>query len=256
MTDKPQGRELDDVDSATLNYAEIKMLATGDPRIKEHLELTLDVQKLKMLRGEHTKQQIELRKKLLNEYPRMLETSKRFKEIFKRETEYAKQQKPFNEDNPFVIVISNKTFTGKEKASNEIMYATSYIGENEVEIGEYRGFKLFAEYSKARDQMELKLKHEGTVTCPMGVGIGKFKRLDNLISDGFKNSYDEYQKRVAQIESNIKNAEKIVSTPFSKEEEYQAKTKKLNKLTLALGIGKSDNEGRTIDDSDDNTKSR
>ena len=258
MTGEAAGRSAEDVDNAVLNYAQIKSLATGDERIKEHFDLTEEVKRLKLLKGSFDKAHIAMRDRLTFELPKELQKETRFVKIFKAAKEYAvENSKPFNQDtNPFNVTFCGRTFDKREDAGNkvfEIIKSGAAFNE-EYKIGVYRGFDFYVTFSAANNNHILILRHGDcrldtlVSDSPIGITI----KLDNLIDKDIDRQLVGHSEKLSAVSKEIETCEKHKDDVFPQEAEYLEKSERLKELTKALSFDEvSDKNADMLDDDDD-----
>lgn len=253
MVDSVSGRTIDDVDSAALSYAEIKTLAVNDPRIKEQLELTNDVSKLKMLKGQFSKERKIYRDKVNDTLPKDIQKYKAQIENFEQAVEYAKKfPKPEGEE--FSIVVDGKTYTEKAKAGEKLAalsFKVSSLSGGRLKVGEYRGFDLeMSRHIMTDGGYFFHLHHDrATVTTPMGSSYeGNIARIDNLVDIKLPEALEGAKANLEKSFKEMEIAKAELEKPFAHEDELKEKSKKLSELNAALNFDKEDKEALMLDD--------
>lgn len=254
MTGNAAGRSAEDVDNAVLNYAQIKALATGDPRIKEHFDLTEEVNRLRMIKGAFDKSHIEMRDKLCFILPKKISAETNFVKMFKAEKEYiAENSKPFNEEsNPFTFTINTKCYDKREDAGMKILeIVNSGAAFNQpYALGKYRGFDLSVAYSAAEGASVFHLKHIVSLQCEVGnSSIGMFKRLDNLIDARIDFLLGVHSKDLTACIKDMEACKQHANEEFPQKEELAEKEKRLAELTKELAFD-NHSEGDNLADPD------
>ena len=248
MTDKVCGRSVDDVDEQAFNYAEIKMLATGNTKIKEHLDLKISVQRLQLQRRQFLDEQSQARRNLETRIPKQLESQQTMLANLEEAQEYAKQfPKGIDIDDetisaqdstPFSIVIEGVTYDNRKDGGQAILNATSaYLGANIKYIGTYRGFEVGV-FTDALVQAHLILKAKKIqLDTSLGMsGKGNLTRLDNLIDTRLPEKVEMQKQQIADTNNLKEFSENLVKQTFPKEQEYQEKNKRLTELTRAKAL--------------------
>ena len=260
MVDSLSGRTIDDVDSAALSYAEIKTLAVNDPRIKQQLELTNDVSKLRMLKGQFQKERRILRDKVNKDLPKDIQKYKTMIENFTNEVEYAKKFPKAENPELFNMIVNGKAYSDKKDAGEKIasmVFKASSLSGGSLKIGEYRGFDLEMSYNVFDNGHYLHIHHgKATVTCPMGQSAeGNITRIDNLIDLKLPETLEGAKKNLEKTENDLKIAQTELDKPFAYEQELKEKSTALNKLNSELNFDKEDKEALLMLD-DEDEKSR
>lgn len=248
MTDKVCGRSVDDVDEQALNYAEIKMLATGNTKIKEHLDLKISVQRLQLQRSQFLDEQSQARRNLETRIPKQLESQQTMLANLEEAQEYAKQFPKGSDiddetitaqdETPFSIVIEGVTYDNRKDGGQAILNATAaYLGANIKYIGTYRGFEVGV-FTDTLVQAHLILKAKKIqLDTSLGMsGKGNLTRLDNLIDTRLPEKVELQKQQIADTNNLKEFSENLVKQSFPKEQEYQEKNKRLTELTRELSF--------------------
>jgi len=253
MTDKPMGRSIDDVDEQALSYAEIKSLATGDERIKEQLELSMEVTKLKSLKGQFLSEQISARDKNTFEYPKRISKEKELIERFKTDCKFIEQsEKPKS----FNIKMLGGVFTDREEAGSFIRKLRDAHSHSEFELGTYRGFDISLKYEYhdlAEGSWNIVVHRNASQFTTLGTAlVDVFNNIDNAIDQGFKDGLEAHIQKLEDLEKNFKLSQEIEHRTFPREQELQEKTARLEQLTFELKLNdRSDNSGVYLDEEKD-----
>ncbi len=234
MTGKTVSRVCDDIDETTLNYAEIKAIATGNPLIREKMELDNEIHKLQLLKASYDRQRFSLQDKFMITYPKQIvstiETLNAIKEDIKRR-DIQLQNNP-----EFEISIHNRLYDERKQAGTKLLEEASAckIGERCL-LGQYKGFDLFVEKCLMggidfilSGSMEHRTKLS---TSP----VGSIVRLENLLKDMHEN-IDFYQNRLEQYEKDKKQAQEEYQKPFVQEEELRGKLERQAELDTLLNL--------------------
>lgn len=260
MTGRATGRSAEDVDSAVLNYAEIKALATGDPRIKEHFDLSEEVNQLRMKKGSWEKSHIAMRDRLAFHLPKIIQQEKDFVNLFKAEKEYAiNNSRPFDDDTyPFFFKLGGKTYDKREEAGEKILSiaASGAAFATDYPLGTYRGFDLSMHYSALENGHVFVLKHKCRMECLVGESsVGMFRRLDNLIDKHIDTLLAEHSQRFLDAVKEKETCEQHANEPFPQAKELKEKEKRLAELTKELAFD-DHSEGEDLVDVIDVDKGR
>ncbi|WP_407385340.1 DEAD/DEAH box helicase family protein [Ruminococcus sp.] len=259
MTSKTPVRSAEDVDQTALSYAEIKMLATGNPHIKEKMDLDIQVQKLQMIKAGFLSNKYDLEDKLLKYYPEQIAFYTGVIDGLKQDLEVAKKH-PKSTDDGFVgMEIQGVLFDDKAKAGQAILDACKAMKSSDAfHLGSYRGFNMDMYFDTVGRQYGIRLKGRLSHDVKLSTDIhGNITRLDNAL-DGIEK---RLERTIADLEDTQKqfNTAKIeVQKPFPQEEELRTKTARLNELNALLDVDKHDNElfGSEQSDVGDNTPDR
>lgn len=243
MTSKSPVRSCEDIDETALSYAEIKMLATGNPHIKEKMDLDIQVQKLRLLKSNFLSERYALEDKIIKFYPqdiaRRTETIKSLKADIERVAEHPKPS-----DDTFVgMTVKGVFYSEKADAGNAILDACQAMtSPDPIPLGEYRGFQMelyFETFSK-----EYKVKLKGELGYPVTLGtdtFGNITRFDNAL-EGLPKRLEINEQELENTKKQFETAKVDVCKPFNQEEELQTKTARLNELNALLNVDKRENE--------------
>ena len=243
MTSKSPVRSAEDIDETALSYAEIKMLATGNPHIKEKMDLDIQVQKLRMLKSSFLSEKYALEDKIIKYYPQRIATLKTRLEGLTKDVETAKQHPKSDSDHFVGMTVSGVFYSEKADAGNAIIDACkSMSNPDAIPLGEYRGFKLELYFDTSERNYVVRVKGETSRNTPLGEDVhGNITRIDNSIEhfvDSLQSTKDELENTKTQFET----AKKEVEKPFIKEEELKTKTARLDELNILLNMDKRENE--------------
>lgn len=241
MTSKSPVRSCDDVDETALSFAEIKALCAGDPRIKERMDLDVDVARLKLMKADHQSKQYRLEDQLLKTFPDEIEKNKGF--IAGLETDMKTlAEHPHPEDGFAGMEVRGDTLTDKENAGAALLDACKEVkGADPVPVGSYRGFAMSVQFDAWKQEYTLLLKGQMTHRATLGTDPrGNLTRIDNALSqmpqrlEAVKNQLDNlYQQQAA--------AKAEVGKPFPQEQELRDKSARLAELDVLLNM---DGRGR------------
>ncbi len=243
MTSKSPVRSAEDVDEQALSYAEIKALATGNPYIKEKMDLDVAVSKLKLLKQNHLSQKYALEDKIIKFYPQEI---KRFEERidgYNSDIERAKNKTIINDDGFSDMVIEDASYSEKKAAGTAILAACKAMTSPESkEIGSYRGFKLELSFETFEKQYVLTLVGSLRHSVPLGADIfGNISRIDNMISS-LPDKMVGCKERLADTKNQLENAKTEVERPFPQKEELSKKNERLAELNALLDMNHTENE--------------
>ena len=243
MTSKSPVRSCEDIDETALSYAEIKMLATGDPNIKEKMDLDIQVQKLRLLKSSFLSEKYALEDKIIKHFPqeiaRLTETVASLKSDIER---VAQHPKPSGET--FVgMTVKGVFYSEKADAGNAILKACKAMSSPDpIPLGEYRGFQTELSFDTFYKEYKVKLKGELGYSVSLGTdNIGNITRLDNAF-EGLPKRLEMNEQELDNLEKQFETAKIDVERPFPQEEELKTKTARLNELNALLNVDKRENE--------------
>ena len=243
MTSKSPVRSAEDIDETALSYAEIKMLATGNPYIKEKMDLDIQVQKLKMLKSNFLSEKYGLEDKVIKFYPQQIAYLKSRVEGLTKDVETAKlHPKPIDEQ-PLGMMVSGVSYSEKAEAGQAIINACKSMNSpNAIPLGEYRGFQMELYFDTVQRNYVVKLKGETSRDVPLGDDFhGNIVRIDNGI-ERFEEALADTKNSLENTEKQFETAKQEIEKPFAKEEELREKTARLDELNILLNMDKKENE--------------
>ena len=243
MTSKSPVRSAEDIDETALSYAEIKMLATGNPYIKEKMDLDIQVQKLKMLKSNFLSEKYGLEDKVIKFYPQQIAYLKSRVEGLTKDVETAKlHPKPIDEQ-PLGMTVSGVSYSEKAEAGQAIINACKSMNSPDaIPLGEYRGFQMELYFDTVQRNYVVKLKGETSRDVPLGDDShGNIVRIDNGI-ERFEETLADTKNSLENTEKQFETAKQEIEKPFAKEEELKAKTVRLDELNILLNMDKKENE--------------
>lgn len=236
MTSKSPVRSCEDIDETALSYAEIKALCAGDARIKEKMDLDIDVARLKLMKANHQSQQYRLEDNLLKHFPEQIEKNKGFIEGFKADMETLAQH-PHPQDGFAGMTVRNDYLTDKENAGAALVDAFKDVkGLDPVQIGSYRGFNMSLTLEDFGKEYILTLKGKMTHRVTLGKDPrGNLTRIDNVLN-GIDKRLDAVTERLDALYAQVENAKAELGKPFPQEDELRAKSARLAELNAELNI--------------------
>lgn len=245
MSGKTPARTCEDVDDMVLNYSEMQALATGDPRIKEKIELDTEVSRLRTLESEHYNNQYKLEDVILNRKTDLKGMQQR--------VEFAKGDKAFAEEqlaksDEFSVKLDGKIYTERSEAgevlAKEIVQCMAR--HEEKTLGEYKGFEVSINTmsNPVSTYAQVNLKRFGGLTYSAQVeldnNLGNITRMENLLKNGIDKEIARCEERIERDTSDIKAAEETLAMPFALADELQQKVARLDQLNAELDCGKND----------------
>ena len=262
MTSKSPVRSAEDIDETALSYAEIKMLATGNPYIKEKMDLDIQVQKLRLLKSNYLSEKYRLEDKVIKYYPQQIALLKTRIDYLENDLKTAKTNPKATDDKLFLMKISGITYTEKASAGQAIINACKAMNSPEtVSLGNYRGFILDLSFNTLSREYVVTLKGNTSNEVPLGDDTyGNITRIDNSI-ERFEERLSECKNTLDNTIKQFENAKIEIEKPFAHEEELKSKTARLDELNILLNIDKRENEIISCDEAsedeiDDRQKER
>ena len=249
MTSKSPVRSCEDVDEAALSYAEVKALATGNPYIKEKMDLDIQVSKLKLMKANHTSQKYRLEDNITQHYPHQIAVYKERIEGFTADMEKYAKNKPEDKEQ-FFMQVGGKSYTDKKEAGTAIIAMCKEIkGINaSADVGEYLGFKLNVTFDSFNNKFVMNVK--GAMSHPMEVGsdpLGNITRINNVL-EAMPAQLEEAQTKLSNVEHQLETAKAEVDKPFPQEAELSEKLERLAELNALLNMDEKGDDAIGMDD--------
>ena len=243
MTSKSPVRSAEDIDETALSYAEIKMLATGNPYIKEKMDLDIQVQKLKLLKSNFLSEKYALEDKIIKYYPQRITALENRIEGLKQDVETAKQHPKPTDDRFVGMEVKGVFYSEKADAGKAIIEACKQMNSPDpIPLGKYRGFETELLFNTAERNYEVRLKGATSRNVPLGDDAhGNIIRLDNGI-ERFAESLSLAENDLENTTNQLETAKKEVQKPFIQEEELKTKLARLDELNILLNMDKRENE--------------
>lgn len=237
MTSKSPVRSCEDVDEAALTYAEVKALATGNPYIKEKMDLDIQVSRLKLMKANHTSQIYRLEDNIAKNYPKQIEILQERIRGFQTDMETVRKNLPADKDN-FSMKVGNRIFTDKKEAGTAILAMCQEMDslQQMVEIGEYAGMKMKVTFDSFNRKFVMSLKGELSHNFELGSdAFGNITRLHNVL-DGMAGKLSEAETKLNNVTHQLETAKMEVQKPFPAEEELKEKMERLAELDALLNM--------------------
>ncbi|WP_249191433.1 SNF2-related protein [Clostridium sp. C1] len=233
QTSKSPVRSAEDIDEVTLSYAEIKALASGNPKIKEKMDLDIQVNRLKLAKANYLSEKYDLEDKIIKYYPTKIASIKEKINDYQKDLDSTSPVEEFSG-----MTLQNHFYLEKETAGKALLILCEKDkSSNQKIIGEYRGFELHLSYDQFHSYHQLTLKKNGTYMIDLGNDVyGNITRIDNQISSIAKKLETE-RSLLITVEQQFHNAKEEVVRPFEKEQELQDKSSRLAILNKELDIG-------------------
>ncbi len=243
MTSKSPVRSAEDIDETALSYAEIKALCTGNPYIKEKMDLDIAVGRLKLLKANHLSQKYALEDKILKEFPQKISAAEQRVQGFKEDIEHLKQFTEPNEDVFSPMFLMGVVIREKREAGEALLALCKTMTSPEaVHIGTYRGFDMELSFDSYSREYKITLRNQLSHYTALGTDIfGNIQRLDNVL-DHMDERLQDCENRLAATKQQLESAKVEVEKPFTHEDELKTKTERLNELNALLNLDKRENE--------------
>ena len=254
MTSKSPVRSAEDIDETALSYAEIKALCSGNPEIKEKMDLDVAVARLKLLKANHLSQRYTLEDQIIKEFPQQISSFEQRIEDCQADMARLSENTHPNEDGFSPMVVEGTTFTEKKAAGSAILAACQNMtSPAAVPLGQYRGFSMELSFDTLSREYKVSLIGSLTHTAALGTDIfGNIQRLDNLL-EGIESHLHDAEAKLENVKVQLENAKAEVTKPFPQEEELKQKMARLDELNISLNLDKRENEivdGDREEDSD------
>lgn len=243
MTSKSPVRSCEDIDETALSYAEIKMLATGNPYIKEKMDLDIQVSKLRLLKSSYLSEKYALEDKIIKYYPKKIAQTKELISGLESDLKRANEH-PKPADDRFVgIEVQGVFFSERVDAGQKIIEAcTKMTSPDPIPLGKYRGFDLELLFEAFEKVYQVKVKGDSSRTISLGTdAAGNITRIDNAI-EKIPERLELQRQELESVEKQLATAQKEVEKPFDKEQELTEKTERLSVLNGLLNVDKKQNE--------------
>lgn len=236
MTSKSPVRACDDIDEATLSYAEVKALCAGDDRIREKMDLDIEVSKLKLLKANHQSQQFRMQDDIARHYPEKIESYKQVIAGLEKDNNTAVSS-PHPTDGFCGMKVNGSFYADKEETGKAILDSCKYVtGAEPVTIGSYRGFTMAMSVEDFGRQFVLTLRGEMSHRVELGKDVrGNIVRIDNALSQ-IPARIQAAQAQLENVKNQLDTAKAEVNKPFPKEDELKTKSARLSELNAELNI--------------------
>ena len=241
MTSKSPVRSCEDVDEAALSYAEVKALATGNPYIKEKMDLDIQVSRLKLMKANHTSQKYRLEDNITQHYPQQIAHLKESIEGFSKDIQRYKRNKPLEKED-FAITVCGKEYSDKKEAGTALIAICKEAKDidTSVDVGEYLGFSLKVKFDAFYRKFVLNVK--GDMSHPIEIGVdpfGNLTRINNAL-EAMPAELEEAQTKLSNVEHQLETAKIEVNKPFLQEAELSEKLERLAELDALLNMGEKE----------------
>jgi len=243
MTSKSPVRSAEDIDETALSYAEIKMLATGNPHIKEKMDLDIQVQKLKLLKSNFLSEKYALEDKIIKYYPQRITSLENRINGLKADVKTAKQHPKPTDDRFIGMEVKGAFYSEKAEAGKAIIEACKQMNSPDpIPLGKYRGFETELLFNTTERSYEVRIKGATSKNITLGDDAhGNITRIDNGI-EKFAESLTFAESELENTKAQFEIAKKEVQKPFIQEDELRTKLARLDELNILLNMDKTENE--------------
>lgn len=248
MTSKSPVRSAEDIDETALSYAEVKALATGNPYIKEKMDLDIQVSKLKLLKANHLSQRYALEDRLLKMLPQQIKSTEERIAGYEKDAALFLRSKATvqeeSEESKFPgMVIKDFTYTERTAAGAALLDACKGMTSPDLqEVGSYRGFSLWLSFDSFHKEYKVTLRGALGHTVTLGADAsGNMSRINNALSD-LPAKLEHAREQLATLRQQMETAKEQIAAPFEKEQELQTKAGRLAELNALLNMDKRENE--------------
>lgn len=249
MTSKSPVRSCEDVDEAALTYAEVKALATGNPYIKEKMDLDIQVSKLKLMKGNHTSQKYKLEDNIAKHYPQQIAILKERISGMAADIQTAKANLPADKEQ-FIMKVGDKSYTDKKEAGTALVEMCKEMKKVNVPatVGEYAGFKMAVSFDSFNHKFVMNLKGELSHNLEIGSDpLGNIARINHALESMTK-ELAEAQTKLQNVEHQLETAKAEVTKPFAQEAELAEKLERLSALNALLNMDEKGEDAIGMDD--------
>ena len=237
MTSKSPVRSCEDVDEAALSYAEVKALATGNPYIKEKMDLDIQVSKLKLLKANHTSQIYRLEDNIAKNYPKKISAAKEMIAAYEIDLAHYKEVKPADKES-FAMKLGDRIYTDKKEAGTALISFCRQVKTPNVAtpIGEYLGFKMNVTFDSFYQKFTVNLKGALSHNVEIGTDVfGNLTRIGNAL-DAMEKELQKEKEALSNTKKQLENAKEEVKKPFAQELELNEKLERLSELNALLNM--------------------
>ena len=243
MTSKSPVRSAEDIDETALSYAEIKALCAGDERIKEKMDLDVDVQRLKLLKSNHLSQKYTLEDQIRWRFPQAIAATKGKIKNIREDMAIRDEGTRPNADEFSPMVVNGVTYTEKKGAGSAILAAIQTLrGTDPIQLGQYRGFSMELCFDAWFKEYKLTLTGSRRNAVSLGLDVfGNIQRIDNML-DGFETELKHEETSLSNYEAQLASAKVEVEKPFPQEDELKRKSARLDELNIELNLDKLESE--------------
>ena len=243
MTSKSPVRSAEDIDETALSYAEIKALCSGNPHIKEKMDLDIEVQKLKLLKANHLSQRYTLEDQLIRRFPEAISGLQQKIDGLRLDFTRLKENTHPNKDGFSPMTVNGQTLSEKKAAGTAILEACKAMTSTDpVLLGSYRGFALGLSFDSFDKALKISMQVALTYVTSLGTDVyGNILRMDNLL-ESLPTRQNDCMEKLENTKAQMESAKQEISKPFPREAELKEKSARLDKLNILLNMDKHENE--------------
>lgn len=243
MTSKSPVRSCEDIDETSLSYAEVKALATGNPHIKEKMDLEIQVSRLKLLKSSHMSQRYAMEDNLVKHYPTQIHRTEERIRGYEKDLEHLKEHAVEGDKKFYPMVINGYEYTKKGDAGKALLEACKKkTSPDSDQIGTYRGFEMALSFDTFAKQFQLALKNALSHSVDLGSDVlGNITRIDNAFA-AFPAKLDYCRRNLDDLHRQVETAKQEVEKPFVQEKELKEKSQRLAELDALLNMDERENE--------------
>ena len=249
MTSKSPVRSCEDVDEAALTYAEVKALATGNPYIKEKMDLDIQVSKLKLMKANHTSQKYRLEDNIAKHYPQQIATLKERISGMQTDIQTAKENLPVDKEQ-FSMKVGDKLYTDKKEAGTALVAMCKEMKSVNAPmvIGEYAGFKMAVSFDSFNHKFVMNVKGQLSHNLEIGSDpLGNIARINHAL-ESMPKQLAEAQTKLETVERQLETAKVEVTKPFAQEAELAEKLDRLSALNALLNMDEKGDDTLSMDE--------
>jgi SNF2 family DNA or RNA helicase/uncharacterized membrane-anchored protein YhcB (DUF1043 family) len=253
MTSKSPVRSCEDIDDAALTYAEVKALATGNPYIKEKMDLDIQVSKLKLMKANHTSQKYRLEDDITKRYPQQISAFKEKIAGLKADIADYNTKKPLDKE-IFTMSVAGKTYEDKKEAGTALIAMCKAMKEvnTPVAVGDYLGMKMSVTFDSFDRKFSLTLKGNMSYTVDVGSdALGNITRINNVLN-GMGKQLEEVVTKLENVEHQLETAKAEIQKPFAQEGELVEKLERLAELNAMLNMDEKGDDALNVDEETSN----
>lgn len=250
MTSKAPVRSAEDIDDQALSYAEIKALATGDPRIKEKMDLDQQVSKLKLLKSSYLNEKYLLEDKIVKYIPEQIAKNKERIDNYTADTKHLSANTKPNKDGFSPMIINGNIYTEKKAAGNALLECKKECKMQEKKIGEYRGFNILMGIDVFQQNYIVTIKNKGEYTIEIDKdAFGNIQRIDNAL-ERISKFKENATQQLEMLYNQLEKAKEEVKKPFAQEEQMKTKSERLAILNIELNLDNDKKDKNAEEDND------
>ena len=258
MTSKSPVRSCEDIDEAALSYAEVKALATGNPYIKEKMDLDIQVSKLKLMKANHTSQKYRLEDNITKHYPQQIAELRERIEGLKNDIRTYEWNKRDADKDHFLMAVASKIYTDKKEAGTAILEVCKDVksSNDRLHIGNFCGFRMSVAFDIFNNKYVLGLKDKLSHNIELGIDVlGNITRMVNAL-ENMPKQLEELEQKLINVENQLESAKAEVNKAFEKEHELAKKLERLSELNALLNMDETGESEIAVEEEKPKTEDR